>query len=206
MKLARVAGAVVAVGLAVALALLARDVWAWQSSLGRGDVSSQYRLVSTRAWQPSETMPFHLARGLLDLGDDVADRTALELYVHAENTTGGGVAYDRARGQAEAALARIERTADPHRASQAATLLGIMAFQDVSRALPGQPSSVQRTYDEFLNAVRLDPGNEAAKFDLELLLQIRKVPGEGRRAANGAAAALTGQGGGAGIGPAGRGY
>jgi hypothetical protein len=204
--LRRTAVALVAFGLAAALALLARDVWRWQDALGSGDVQSQVRLVSTSVWRPSETIPFHLGRGLLGVEDDLAMRQALELYLQDANRTDSGVAEQQARGRAEAALAAVERGLDPLRASQAATLLGIMAFTDVSRAVPGQPSSVSRSYDEFVNAIRLDPRNDAAKFDLELLLQIRKIPGIGRLNANGAGAAITGKGGGAGIGPPGRGY
>src|SRR5205814_243021 len=55
-------------------ALLASDVRAWQQSARAADARSDASLPA-----PSEILPFHVARSLLGLGDDLALRRALRL-------------------------------------------------------------------------------------------------------------------------------
>ena len=58
------------------------------------------------------------------------------------------------------------------RASQAGTLLGILAFGDLARGGGRDPSQAESAIADFENAVRADPTDETAKFDLELLLRL----------------------------------
>ena len=63
------------------------------------------------------------------------------------------------------------RSGDRRRGSEAANLLGILAFADSRPSGPTAPAPVDQSVADFQAAVRLDPGNEDAKFNLELLLR-----------------------------------
>ena len=83
------------------------------------------------------------------------------------------------RGAAEAALADVAASNDaPAHASQAFDLLGILAFSDSTSGRRATP--VERSLAAFDNAVRRDPGNTAAKYNLELLLRLLEAEGERR--------------------------
>ena len=78
---------------------------------------------------------------------------------------------------------RLRRTRSPRPrstptravASQARTLLGILSFG--ASAQGAGPSQVDAAIADFTDAIRADPGNEAAKFDLELLLRLTVAHG-----------------------------
>jgi len=55
-------------------------------------------------------------------------------------------------------------------ASEADNLLGILAFADSTQTGPAAPAPVDQSVADFQAAVRLEPGNVDAKFNLELLL------------------------------------
>jgi hypothetical protein len=77
----------------------------------------------------------------------------------------------QSRIRAETALAReIRGDSDRRRASSASNLLGILALVDAATA-PGGNVPIDRSVFEFQDAVRLDPANEQAKTNLELLYQ-----------------------------------
>lgn len=173
-------GALALVVLAFFAALLAADARSWRDTL-RSDGGSLD--APTR-------VPFSLAERLLGVSDDVAVRRALVLFersvsspINRDNAfqTGGTLA------RAESALADIARGRDRMRASQAETLLGILVFTAVGqttdpfpteRAGPG-PDQVAEAVLDFQNAVRDDPENSTAKYDLELV--IRSLASQGVR-------------------------
>ena len=125
-------------------------------------------------------LPLHVARSLLGVDDDLELRRTLLLFrraytgipSHDQSTAGTEL-----RAQAEVALGRLIRDeSDASRASAAANLLGVLAFVD---SLPGASQTstpVDRSIVEFQNAIRLDPGNDDAKANLELALGV--VPPE----------------------------
>ena len=156
------AGAIVLVVLAVLAALLAADVRAWQTTLREDDalVASTPRLAT---WEPAT----HLS--------------SLALFLENANVpirfdNGRQVAV--ARSRAEQALAAVARHSSGPRASQAETLLGVLVFTDVGPSTdPFQvstgtdPDQAQASLADFDDAVRTDPGNAFAKYDLELVLR-----------------------------------
>lgn len=78
--------------------------------------------------------------------------------------------------QAETSLAREIRIDDNHRRSSvAANLLGILAFVDATTA-DNSSTPVERSIFEFQDAIHLDPGNDEAKANLELVFQRQSVP------------------------------
>ena len=169
----KIGSAVVLVALAVFAALLAADVRAWPNAVTQGDAA--YVVTPHRAaWSPSTRLG-GAARSLLGTGDDIAFRRALQLYRIAQSTPNRldtAVELQTLRSQADAALSAV---AHGSRASEAETLLGILAF-DESAGGAGS-NAADAAIADFSNAVRADPTNVAAKFDLELMLRLTEAHG-----------------------------
>jgi hypothetical protein len=161
----KIAAAIALAAVAVFAALLAGDVRSWPRALGQGDAA--YAVTPHRAeWTPSTRLG-GAAASLLGSRDDVAFRRALQLYRIAQSTPNRldtAVELQTVRTLAETRLAAVAR--GPH-ASQADTLLGVLAFSE----------SADASIADFANAVRADPTNAAAKYDLELLLRLSAAHG-----------------------------
>ena len=172
--------------LAILLALLAADVRAWGDAVASGDTLYSAS-PSTASWRPTTRLPTGLSEWLVGAGDDVAARRALQRYRATANTRtrlDNAVEVAAARAATERALAAVARSGDPATAAQARTLLGILAFGDFARG--GETASqAEAAISDFDSAVRIDPGNETAKYDLELALSalaargVRVEPGSG---------------------------
>jgi len=172
----RVVGIACLAALAILVTQLAADVRSWSSSIAAGDAT--YAASPARAsWTPSTSLD-GLAGDLLGVHDDLALRRALQLFNAASQLhlrLDNAVEVESARAAAEGALAAVARQRDPRRASQAETVLGIMAFAG------GTGTSASAS--AFGEAIRVDPSNDEAKFDLELLL--RMTAPHGRRSGSG---------------------
>jgi hypothetical protein len=165
-----VAAAVLCLCGAAFAALLATDVGSWSSAFRSADARAAATVPAA-----DEALPFHLARDLLGVADDLAYRRALVLFHRgytgipsADQSTQG----TEARAAAEAALERVVREeGDGARASEAANLLGVLELVDASGGTnSGAGGSVDRAIVELQNAVRLDSANGDAKANLELAL------------------------------------
>ena len=176
MNALRVGVAAALVALAVVVALLAADVRSWPRTFAAEDAV----LAATPAratWTPAT----HLggtAADLLGTGDDVTFRRALQLYVDAtrrHQRLDNAVDVQTARATAQDALAAAALDGDARRAAQARTLLGILSFG--ASAQGAGPSQVDAAVSDFTDAIRADPGDEDAKFDLELLLRLTVAHG-----------------------------
>jgi hypothetical protein len=193
--------ALVLVALAVAVALLAADVRSWQQTFASDDSRT------SATWDAPTRIPGDPAGRLLGVSDDVRARRAIKLFEQSVSTHGrldDALAVTGARARAELALAALARGRGA-RAAQQATLLGILAFGDFSRGGGHDPSQAETAQSDFETAVRADPGNDTAAYDLELLLRSLAVTGT-RTGPNGnGAAGSTGRNG-AGNGTPGRGY
>lgn len=180
----RVALAAVLVVLAVLAALAAGDARGWGSALAAGDAA--YVATPARAsWTPHARLG-GVAEELLGVHDDVQLREALQLYVDASKLhlrLDNALDVESARARAQDALEQVSRATDAERRSQALTLLGILAFR--ASAAGGAQSQIDAAISDFTDAVRADPANEEAAFDLELLLRLtaargtRAEPGQG---------------------------
>lgn len=168
-------GAALCLCAATAAALLASDIRAWQAAVHAADtegVGNPARSVPSAG----EILPFHLARSLLGLEDDIALRRTLVLFrggysgiPSRDQSTSGA----EARAEAEAALGRVIREeGDGRRAAAAANLLGVLVFVDSLSGVGQAPAPVEQSVVEFQNAIRLDPGNGDAKANLELALGV----------------------------------
>lgn len=201
MRALRFLPALVLVVLAVFVALLAADVRGWQQTFASDDVRT------SASWSASPRIPWNLAGRLLGIGDDVQARRAIR---HFEQTVSASARLDKAlsvtaaRARAETELAAVARGSGP-RSSQAGTLLGILAFGDLARGGGRDPSQAETAIADLENAVRADPADETAKFDLELVLRLMAARGERSGVTSGSGVGSTGRRG-AGGGTPGRGY
>lgn len=202
--------------LAAVAALLAGDVRSWERTL-RSDDALLATAPRTATWQAPTRLPFSLAEHALGIGDDVAARRAISLFrqsVGVKPRLENGLTFAAARSHAEDALAAVARGEDKVRASQAETLLGILTFGDLAPVVvspfpqgptPPSPDQAEAAIGDFQNAVRGDPRNTTAKFDLELLLRALSAQGIRVNANNQAGIGSTGRHG-AGGGIPGSGY
>ena len=180
----RVALVGVLVAFAVLAALLAGDVRAWHTAIADGDAT--YGASPSRASWTADAQLGGVSEALLGVRDDVQLRNALQLYVNASKLhlrldNALGVESERARAQD--AVEQASHASDPRRVSQALTLLGILAYR--ASASGGAQSQIDAAISDFTDAVRADPANEQAAYDLELLLRVtaargsRLEPGQG---------------------------
>jgi hypothetical protein len=167
----RLAAIAVLVAVGVVAALLAADVRAWPVALENGD--AVYAIAPGRAgWIPATNLG-DLSNTLLGTAGDVAARRALQGYREAadlEQQLGNAVPVPTQRLAAINALSGPANSANPQVAAQARTLLGILTFAEA--AAGGGVSPTDTAIADFADAVRVEPGDTAAKFDLELLLRL----------------------------------
>jgi hypothetical protein len=167
--------------LALGAALLAADVRSWQRTM-RADDAVLSAAPRAASWNP-QTHLSSLAENVLGVSDDVRVRRALALFrenVNVRPRLDNAQQVGVARAKAEQALAAVARESGGARASQAETLLGVLVFTDVAPSINPSPFAQQAGIDpdqarasivDFEDAVKADPGNEVAKYDLELVMR-----------------------------------
>ena len=147
------------------------DLRSWQDGVRNGD--AQYlQNPASAAWTAPTFLPFHLARGIIGISDQIAFRRAAQTFVavHAlGNGYDNGFSESRARADLEIILTTIARGHNRARDSAADNLLGILAFSDSQTRGAAKPAPVERAVADFQSAVQLDPENTDAKFNLEWL-------------------------------------
>jgi hypothetical protein len=175
----RLAAIAVLAAVAVIASLLAADVRAWPVALGRGD--SVYAISPARAeWTPTTRLGDH-SKTLLGTAEDVSARLALQRYRHVaghQQQLNDALGVQTQRAAAIGTLSGPANSADRQIAAQARTLLGILAFDEAAQG--GGVSQTDTAIADFSDAVRIDPGDTAAKFDLELLLRLGAAHGHKR--------------------------
>ena len=163
-----------AAGLAagVAAVLLALDVARVEERLAVDDARFRANPVGTGYWTSDELLPGGLARRVLGIADDVEHRRAVQAFWLA----GPRLPLEERdrlvaeRAHAQRLLTRAESAAPtPERRAQLANLRGVLAL--VSTSEDGNRRTLaQAAADNFSRAVQRDPGNEDAKFNLEVML------------------------------------
>jgi hypothetical protein len=182
----RLAAIAVLAAAAVIAALLAADVRAWPVALENGD--AVYAIAPGRPrWIPATNLG-DLSKMLLGTGDDVAARLALQGYretTDLQQQLGNVFPVPAERLAAINALSGPANSANPQVAAQARTLLGILTYAEATAG--GGVSPTDTAITDFADAVRVEPGDTAAKFDLELLLRLTALNRQrsGHRLANG---------------------
>jgi hypothetical protein len=169
--------AAVALALAVGLTLLARDVSRWEQSMQDGDRSFRVAPGPNGLWEPQQLALGGLSRSLLDVDDDLVLREAAQLFRRSKPrkalrrpeelaiATATRVAFEQIRAGDYSARFR----------SIAQNQIGILTLTallaDTSEAAVLSKAAV----NNFTQAVRLDPANQAAHANLELMLTLLRT-------------------------------
>ena len=204
-RVALASSAAVAALCAFAAAGLAHDAHSWRSALAHGDARFQ-RAPAAARWNAHAWLPGDPAARLLPVGGEVALRGAVQAFDAAERTGTGfdnGVQRARVRSGATVALSKLAAERSGATTSQANDLLGVLL------ASAGQTANGETGDDQalavFQAAVRADPANVDAKYNLELALRRAQPTGVRRGPGNGTGPSEAGRRG-AGSGTPGRGY
>jgi hypothetical protein len=155
-----------------ALLALAFDVSRVENALASDDVRYRAAPEETR-WQPEEAVPEGTARWLLGTNDDIRFRRALRgvRLSHPEQPGFSDPAYVVHRNEATAWLIDIvQGDGDDARRSAAANLLGVLSFADAIADYENRGRLLGGAAGRFRQAIAFDPGNEDAKYNLELTL------------------------------------
>ena len=171
--------AVVLLVLAAALAVFAHDVRAWQTTVARDDLRFQAEPAATRLWQPPILLPGDPAGLALSTHGATAWRQALQSFYYTRlgfdpETNADSATLD---ADTEKKLQKLTLTAStPAERSDAANLLGVLVITTASAAAVGNneavvPQTLRQTVGYFQQAIALDPSNDDAKQNLELILR-----------------------------------
>jgi hypothetical protein len=174
-------GALLTAAAAVVLLTTAVDVQRWQRAIKEDDVRFRTHPIAEDLWHVDTLTPADPARRVLGVGDDVAYRSVLRAYWLGRPRISPfeQARLELARGEAQVELSdltRVER--DKVRLSQEKNLLGALALavaprQEVEQRL----ASYESAASYFKEAIRLDPANEDAKYNLEGTLELlRELP------------------------------
>ncbi len=165
--------ACVCVVASVFLLALALDVRRWRHSLAAGDVRFHETPLPRELWHASELVSGGAARGLLGIDDDLAYRRAVRVFVLGR-VRASPYAEPRLvtlRGEAQEKLANVaDRDPEPLRRASADNLLGVLALATTPLDDSLRQTLLQNAVAEFQDAVDLAPGDDDAKYNLELAL------------------------------------
>jgi hypothetical protein len=201
----RLALAALLAAAAVVAALAAHDTLAWRSAFRSGDAALPAH-PRRAAWTASSWLPGDPVESVLGLAPDVRLRGAVRAFEIAISTPRGydaGETQDRVRSVAEVRLSDVAASGDAAAASQAGDLTGVLVAR--AGSVTGGVTADDRAEAAFAAAIRRDPTNTAAKYNLELLLRRTRATSTRHGAGTGADSRGRGQRG-AGAGTPGRGY
>ena len=173
MSALRFASAVAALVLAGGLVALAHDLRTWDDGIERGD-RAYADAPSEARWTAASWLPGDPAGAILGVETRLELRHAIQSFTRAVDVPQGidnGERRARMRAAAEVALAAVAESGDAEEASQASNLIGVLAETE----LEGPTTSRGRA--AFEAAVRADAANEAAAYNLELILRRARIVG-----------------------------
>jgi hypothetical protein len=166
----------------VFLLVLALDVYRWQEQTVADDASFRAFPLTQDVWRHSTVLPSELVRSTIGATEDLNYREAVRAFFLARPREPGLFPLpelDTSRGEAQIVLTdRFRREKDPLRRAHIGTLLGALALavsprQDVEQRV----TTLEAAIAYLQEAVRLDPANEDAKFNLESALRrLRSEP------------------------------
>lgn len=164
----------VLLALSIIAALVARDAAAVRHSVERGDLTFlEGQPVYERLWRVDTTIPFALE--LYGIEDDLLYRHALRKYAAEDRRDEGGSNFSTAglRAETQAALS-IAETANlsPARRAVLANLQGILSYGETLTNPLEAAGLAQQALEHIQRAVKTDPTNFDAKYNLEYLLRL----------------------------------
>ena len=164
----------VLVVLSVLAALVARDAAAIRSELEGGDLAFKAQPAAEHLWKLDTRLPY--AKRVLGVEDDLLYRRALRAFAVDARRADNPYDFDRPAFHAEApaTLGSAEASSEltPAQRSKAASLQGILTFDESTADPVNGPTLIRRALADFERAVRRDPTNEEAKYNLEFLLRV----------------------------------
>jgi hypothetical protein len=174
-------GAVLCALGAVVLLVAAVDVQRLQRGVAEDDVRFATDPIDEQLWRVKTTLPGDAAERLLGVNDDIRYRRVLRAFFLARPRINPFTMprLELARGEAQVQLTDLISTEqDDRRLSQEKNLLGALAIAVAPRQEPEQRlASFQSAALYFTEAIRLDPRNEDAMYNLEGTLELlRELP------------------------------
>jgi hypothetical protein len=174
-------GALLTALAAVVLLVAAVDVQRLQRRVAEDDVRFTTNPIDANLWRVNTALPGGVAPRLLGVNDDLSYRHVMRAVFLARPRIDAFALprLELARGEAQVKLTDLIRTEhDKRRLSQEKNLLGALALAVGPRQEPEQRlASFQSAAVYFTEAIRLDPQNEDAKYNLEGTLQLlRELP------------------------------
>ncbi len=168
--------AVACLVLALALGLLALDVGRSRAALSGGDVEFRIAPDTAGLWRAPQLVPFDAASSLLATDDDLEIRQAVRAVRLARlddptaSVSDPQVAILRNAAQARlGAIVAGDRDAEVR--SRAAGLRGVIGLARLVSETLDRAALLSETVANLQLAIALDPGNDEAKYNLELALQ-----------------------------------
>jgi hypothetical protein len=169
-------------GIVAVLVLLALDARSWDRTVSRDDLRFRALPAHIGLWRPPTTLPGDPASALLDTGNSIKYRRALQLFWYSRRGANPETRQDlptlRAAAQREL-QDLMQQGRDAEQRSLAANLLGVLTVTTpVARQDQGAIVQIlKRSTGYFQRAIALDPGNADAKQNLELVLRLKKPGG-----------------------------
>jgi len=169
---------VAALALGILLGLTALDVARWHGRIADDDVRFRTGGGSGRLWQPAALAPFGAAERALAIRDDLAFRSML-VDLRASKLRDATISDPALALRRTSATERLEsivaRDPDPLRRSRASTLLGVLGLVAWNTAPAGANTQdrselLLSAIASFEEAIDLDPENDDAKYNLQLML------------------------------------
>ncbi|HEV2713545.1 MAG TPA: hypothetical protein VGU26_10665 [Gaiellaceae bacterium] len=165
---------VVLVAFALMAALIARDAAAVQRTVEHGDLTFlEGQPVYERLWRLDTTLPY--AAELFGIEDDLLYRHALRKYAAELRRQEGRFNFSSPglRAEAQAALSIAENSSlSAARRSRLANLSGRLSYDETLSNPLDASGLAQQALEHFHRAVKLDPSNADAKYNLEYLLRL----------------------------------
>lgn len=170
--------------LSAVFVLLAIDAAAWGSTVARDDMKFRAQPTHASLWKPSTWLPGDPAGLLVGTSSTIAWRRALQYFWYSRIGSDPDLRLDaptlRATAQ-DRLLTEISSAPTAAQRSTAANLLGVLVVTTPSIA--NDPSAITQTLtrsaEYFQQAIAIDPSNNDAKENLELVLRLTK-PGKGK--------------------------
>jgi hypothetical protein len=165
--------------LAVMAALVARDAATLDRTFDRSDLAFKAQPFAEGLWKVDTRLPF--VESAFAVEEDLGYRRALRAFAVDARRGDNPYDFDRPafRAEAQAKLGAAERSglAAPLR-SKAAVLQGVLTFEEAIGDPVNGSVLMGRSIGDFRRAVRIHPGNEEAKYNLEFLLRLQDPSAE----------------------------
>jgi hypothetical protein len=159
--------------LALVAALVARDAAAIRRGIEGSDLAFKAQPAAEGLWKIDTRVPY--SKRAFDVEDDLLYRRALRAYAVDARRGENPYDFDRPafRAEAQATLGSAEQSElEASLRSKAASLQGVLTFAEAIQDPINGPALMRSVVGDFERAVRVDPTNEEAKYNLEYLLRL----------------------------------